>query len=263
MQKDIHFYGTLAMAVKAGIEPDIALQIAWANQFTDDCTDASEYGTVTQCKSLTNWADPVVQENVIIPFHFVPGGEGENPWIVQANRRAVTALMPTMLDPTDIFRLGIALHMVQDSYSHQGFSGWEEKGNERNSWWYLNWLPAIGHTQVGVAPDVTDGVWRENGVQVDNSSRAFWSLEAGVSWLRTYATDRSQEIDYEQLGIDTAGVCESAGYENRKQMFRDMAGLPDVRYSRLDAIKWHQPFIEAARMHRAAATRMFPRAVNV
>jgi len=48
MQKDVHFYLTYLLAIKAGVIPEVAKKIAWANQYTDDdLTEAELYGNRT------------------------------------------------------------------------------------------------------------------------------------------------------------------------------------------------------------------------
>jgi len=55
MQKDVHFYLTYLLAVKVGVEDEEAEKIAWADQYTDDLTEADLYGIQTQSAILGNW----------------------------------------------------------------------------------------------------------------------------------------------------------------------------------------------------------------
>ena len=82
MQKDMHYYGTYAIARAAGILPKPAQVIASASQFVDDnaikeridfTDNASLYSrpTAHHCEDIKN----IISEDqrvVWIPFHFYP-----------------------------------------------------------------------------------------------------------------------------------------------------------------------------------------------
>lgn len=81
-------------------------------------------------------------------------------------------------------RLGIALHVFMDSYSHQGFCGWRDSRNSRRS--FFEWLtPDIGHADYGIKPDELAAVWERNGKKIVNRERFMkmgfdlWSLLTG------------------------------------------------------------------------------------
>lgn len=160
MQKDMHFDLTFWLALCAGWDREQAEQLAWANQYTDHMTEQNSsahlYNIQTQCGNLENWADRQVQLTVLIPFHFIPGDKGN--WIVSRDSRRVNQLVRNA--GGHVFRLGIALHAYQDSFSHENFSGWREPANSCYPWWYLNSaLPNIGHAEMMVIPDVANYVW--------------------------------------------------------------------------------------------------------
>ena len=75
MQKDFHFYLTYVLSRKVGISVKDAEKIAWANQYTDDLTEADLHGIQTQSAILGNWADRQIQLSVLVPFHFIPGAD--------------------------------------------------------------------------------------------------------------------------------------------------------------------------------------------
>ena len=90
MQKDMHYYGTYAMARAAGLEVKHAQIVAYAAQYTDDSTandsEVHEDGGMFQAiatahtgsQAINNAAaDHTEQRKVWVPFHFFPGNVGE------------------------------------------------------------------------------------------------------------------------------------------------------------------------------------------
>jgi hypothetical protein len=95
MQIDMHYYGTLAMALAAGIPKQDAEIIAYAAQFVDDSTgqDSKEhddhgllYAISTAYHPLQSFLDRFgtklkqgteEQRKIWAPFHFLPGGKGK------------------------------------------------------------------------------------------------------------------------------------------------------------------------------------------
>ena len=182
MQKDFHFYVTYALARKVGIEAEVARDIAWADQYTDDLTEADLYGVQTQCDRLGNWGDKQIQFSVLIPFHFIPGGTPKSkwPWMVTENNTRAKALVNAALTSKSPLSLGIALHGLQDTFSHQNFSGWQEDANSCYPWYYLkSALPNVGHTEMLVIPDIVD---RESLQVQRNAGQVRWRWPDGNLW---------------------------------------------------------------------------------
>lgn len=127
MQKDVHFYLTYLLAKKLKITEEDTEIIAWANQFTDDLTETQLHAIRTQSSILGNWKDRQVQLSVLVPFHFIPGSDSENPWITLENNDRARKLVEQA--QKNLYQLGIALHGLQDTFSHHGFSGWQEDVN--------------------------------------------------------------------------------------------------------------------------------------
>ena len=99
MQVDMHYYGTLAMALKAGIPKKDAEIIAYAAQFVDDASshangqheDGGLFITFTTSHELDDslksmlldklkmepiFKNTEIQRKVWVANHFIPGGEG-------------------------------------------------------------------------------------------------------------------------------------------------------------------------------------------
>ena len=153
MQLDMHYHGTYAVARMAGFSPDLANTIATAAQYVDESVCAQPVDianrrymlpVVSAHKMLevSKNFDRMDQWNVWVPFHFLPGGMGDN---VESRmiclkgdegNRAVEAIIEHTLaanaanEPYALHLLGIISHVIQDTYSHYGFSGTASPLNE-------------------------------------------------------------------------------------------------------------------------------------
>jgi len=159
MQDDMHYYGTLAMAITAGIPRDDAETIAYAAQFVDDSTgyDSSEhedhgllYGISTAHHPLQSFLDRMgakvkegteEQRKIWIPFHFFPGAKGKvlsEKLLCVKNGDLAQEMLENNLEaalkkPYGIALIGITAHVYMDTFSHYGFSGIASSFNQINS----------------------------------------------------------------------------------------------------------------------------------
>ena len=185
----------------------------------------------TQSSLLGNWNDKQIQLTVLVPFHFVPG-RGR---IVTPNNRRVRIALKAAAGP---YSLGIALHALQDSYSHQGFTGWEEPLNACQGWWYLRPLiPNIGHADMGVWPDVANIKWTDprSGKLIDNRIRAMQAAKA--TWKALTKEEFKLEPFLKEIFL--------MSYEDRKKALIKRA--PVQRYKKVKGDV--ELFIRAARKH--------------
>lgn len=244
MQKDFHFYLTYALARKVGICAETAERIAWADQHTDEMTKADLHGIQTQSAVLGNWADRQIQLSVLVPFHFLPGDNG---WIVEPNSAQARELVKMAKDP---IRLGIALHTLQDTFSHQGFSGWQEKLNSCFPWWYIqSATPNIGHAEMGVVPDVVNYVWTDprTGKAIDNKVRAESCAAETFRHLYQFA-GRPKGVHWPTIADELEPIFHLS-YDDRKRELRRIGGNQTISYKNLNFDK--DDFIQAARQHLA------------
>jgi hypothetical protein len=184
MQKDVHFYMTYALARKAGLDAQAAQHIAWANQYTDEMTKPDVHGIQTQCSIVDNWNYPQIQLSVLTTFHFVPGDDAARPWMTTPDSSRARAFVKAA--GTDLFQLGIALHALQDTFSHEKFSGWREKANECYPWYYLQThIPNVGHAEMAATPDMANIVWTDprDNQPIDNKKRALAAAKATYDCL--------------------------------------------------------------------------------
>ncbi len=182
MQKDVHFYLTYVLAKKLGLAAEDAEKIAWADQYTDDLTESELHEIQTQSAIAGNWADRQVQLSVLVPFHFIPGSDADYPWMTTSNNPRARELVRAARD--NLLQLGIALHGLQDTFSHQGFSGWQEDLNSCFPWYYVeSVLPNVGHAELRVIPDVVNYVWTDprNGKRIDNKLRTMSAAKSEIS----------------------------------------------------------------------------------
>lgn len=141
MDIDMHYYGTCALARAAGLRIDVAHRIATAAEFVDDSTDTeilvNPQGARFRGESTAHHPTDFGPNNdhddqlmVWLPFHFLPGAEGEN----QSQRlvcRKNSPIARTMVDhhlahADGTFApelMGITAHVYADTFAHYGFSG--------------------------------------------------------------------------------------------------------------------------------------------
>jgi hypothetical protein len=82
-------------------------------------------------------------------------------------------------------RLGLRLHLWQDTYSHQGFRGWRDERNRAKRGPLAAFCPAIGHAEFGEQPDEFWRVWRGPGnVEINNRWR-YWRMAVDLWALLT------------------------------------------------------------------------------
>ncbi len=147
MQIDMHYYGTYAMARAAGITGKTAKIIATAAQFVDDngekenveCRDGARLDAEATAHHALNHKniDREDQRKIWVPFHFLPGNQGESYTERLVCRkdseiaREMVKHMLTLADRPYILPLmGITAHVYADTFSHYGFSGISSRRNK-------------------------------------------------------------------------------------------------------------------------------------
>lgn len=142
MQIDMHYHATFCMAYAAGFTAEDAQQIATASQFVDDNNsdgrkelefkDGSAFYLTATAHHPTNLSnlDDEEQRTVWVPFHFIPGNEGDSymeKLITTKDSRISQEIVSHVLDgkPKSYYlqQLGIVSHCYADTFSHYGFSG--------------------------------------------------------------------------------------------------------------------------------------------
>lgn len=147
MQLDMHFHATAVLARAAGFKQAEALLLGTAAQYVDDAQDGRDilvggqpFAPLYTANDLGRYLksqEPQVWRKVYLPFHFLPPQPVSSPngvFLTQAGSPMVQRLLADVAqDPEPdatyrLVRLGLALHTVADSWSHQGFSGrWHDE----------------------------------------------------------------------------------------------------------------------------------------
>jgi hypothetical protein len=267
MQKDAHFYLTYALARKVGIADEAAERIAWADQFTDELTEGDIHGIQTQSALLGNWGYPQIQMSVLVPFHFVPGDDPGHLWKTTADSRNANALVDAAATSGNELRLGIALHACQDTFSHQGFSGWREELNSCYPWYApISSLPNVGHAEMQATPDIISAVWTDprTDQRIDNRARAMLAAAGTYRRLESWHRPTLPLAKWEDLEPQLKRIFDVDPYDRRKDELARWSGAPQTTYSKLAIdlmAKAKEEFIAAAAAHLAKAIELFPWAV--
>jgi len=196
MQKDFHFYAIYVLCRCNGMSPENSKKVAYASQHTDDAKyehvlDFENGGRFQQVLSAHKFIHPEVfsldtQYRIYAPFHFIPGNQGnrfqermvcrQRSEIAQQMVREVANLKGK---PYQLHRLGIALHVYVDTWSHQDFSGLQTELNDVKEIDVINegkagisriftnffrniaesLIPQIGHAEAATLPDEPYREW--------------------------------------------------------------------------------------------------------
>ena len=141
MQMDMHYYGVYAMARAAGMRVGPAEIVATASEYVDDAIwdrevlaeDGRCILTEMTAHKLLDFknADNESQRKVWLPFHFLPGGEGDTS-PAQLICRKDSGISRAMVQRSIAFAadasygahlMGIMAHVYADTFAHDGFMG--------------------------------------------------------------------------------------------------------------------------------------------
>ena len=140
MQKDMHYYGTFALALAAGLKADICQIIATASQYVDDnahqeVIDLADGGCIDVVATAHTMSDVQNierddQRRVWAPFHFLPGCEGNSlleRLICRKNSEVAQKVVAHNLSYADaafaVELVGVTAHVYADTFSHYDFAG--------------------------------------------------------------------------------------------------------------------------------------------
>ncbi|UCE58712.1 MAG: hypothetical protein JSU63_14865 [Phycisphaerales bacterium] len=148
MQLDMHYYGTYAMARAGGLTPKACKIIATAAQFVDDNAASSHIlfqdggridaqATAHHVGSVIKNRDAEDQRQVWVPFHFLPGNEG-NGFTERLVCRKDSTIAQEMVKhnlsfaghEVGVYLIGVTAHVYVDTFSHHGFSGVGSRWNK-------------------------------------------------------------------------------------------------------------------------------------
>lgn len=233
MQIDFHFYAIYALCMLSGIKPECSRIIAYASQHTDDAKYNHELvfesgGRFKQQMSAHRFLDlnafsKEVGYEIFLPFHFLPGIEGKDFYeqlCCRQNSRTALEMMKDTLNtlekPYGLHRLGIALHVYADTWSHQNFHGLLKYHNEVEDLKCENrkqgifeefgtsviseLVPPIGHAQAYTCPDEPYLVWSyrpyqaKSPIKINNLDRTMDAAARVYDFLATEVREKKPEI---------------------------------------------------------------------
>ncbi len=235
MNREFHYYVIWYLASKAGFTANESSVIAISSQMVDDAklpwsieqihaasdgserriSDGSFLTEVTQ--NYVFW-DRNIAKDIYIPFHFIPGNPEacafarsdklHNPLAVSPDSDNARALLIEALSTGNLYRIGIALHAYADTWAHQNFTGTRENFNalELNSRiasvkLAASMLPAVGHLQAGVIPDLPEARWYDSRLNpdrahIDNTARFLGAARMIYRFLRTSRRTSFDDEDF-------------------------------------------------------------------
>lgn len=157
MQLDMHYYGTYVLAKLAGLKDEVCEIIANSSQLVDDNVadkDLEFYeGAFIKAQASAHHVGDLAnikesdQRRVWVPFHFLPGIEGEayeEKLICKKNSNIAQELVNHNLNYENerllAYLVGITAHVYADTFAHYGFSGISSTENsiDTSSIKYLN-----------------------------------------------------------------------------------------------------------------------------
>ncbi len=175
MNIEFHYYITKYLAIKAGFDKGESEIIAYSSQLVDDNSfqfsietpEGTAYENyISQTKNITKPLKKLMR--IYLLFHFLPG----NPTSSKV-RRLDGKMHLLMTSPAssysqeiffestkndNLFSLGIASHMLADTFSHQNFVGTFDEINALKGVWETL-MPNIGHADAGYKPDIPNLIW--------------------------------------------------------------------------------------------------------
>jgi hypothetical protein len=189
MRTDFHFYAVYILATAAGIKPSLAKKIAYASEFVDDSKHNSlihfeNGGQMQPTRSAHKMISPKfftdqTGMSIYMPFHFFPCGEGDTFLEKITCRIKSTSIfhlkgevISNLNKSFGLHYLGLALHIIADTYAHQGFTALNDPVNDATNTKVLsdvmmdtvldstsNSLPPFGHMKVLTCPDEPACKW--------------------------------------------------------------------------------------------------------
>jgi hypothetical protein len=226
MQKDFHYYCIAVLAKAAGFNKEDALTIAYASQYVDNLTESEPirvgelmFDPVRTAHMGLKAFDWGVQKRVYIPFHFIPpevmtSSAQTYDFVTKPSSRFAMMIFKeacrerTRLDR--LCRIGVALHTLADTWSHQGFSGRQHGENDverisihtAKGWKHLFWenialdlLPQIGHAEAGDLSDRPFQKWEytrgSTGEVVERDNKQEFMTAAKVIYDRLCEADKA------------------------------------------------------------------------
>ncbi len=147
MQADFHYDAIYVLSRCAGLSPSASLTIATCSQYVDEAVERDlprppqGFGilpdvTAHRISDLIENTDTEDQRRVWVPFHFLPGGQGDTQserLICRKDSVVAQAVVRHAIEecrkPFGLELVGITAHAYADTFAHWGFSGVSSRWN--------------------------------------------------------------------------------------------------------------------------------------
>ncbi|MBW1836358.1 MAG: hypothetical protein JRI99_05255, partial [Deltaproteobacteria bacterium] len=233
MQIDGHHTLTYIAARLAGFGHNQASIIAYSAQYVDDATNSGTihfkngamYKRISSAHKMLDYrnTDELANHQVWIPFHFLPGYA--------------------------LHRLGIAMHVYADTWSHQGFSGVNHEINEVNDLesnnkkldrnffkkiasFFLSESFPLGHGAALSYPDRPDLIWKyKNGLDepVERNNPEIF-LEAVDKMCRAMKCFRKKDLNMDLDAVSGLPVGDAKKIYSLLKSIKDHEG--EIRHAK-------------------------------
>lgn len=218
MRRDFHYYTIYTLAVHAGIKPELAYILSYASEHVDDAktigplnlTDGCQFWPVRSAHSLLSPDFYAIEASLSVygPFHFFPCLEGDTltqKMLCYPDSTGIKALKVNVQKQLSknfgLHYLGMALHIIADTYAHQNFNALNNSHNRVKSLKIHTSglmdlalptaamaLPPIAHLQATTCPDEPACIWsyKTSGghlVKAHNPQRYASAAQSIYHWL--------------------------------------------------------------------------------
>ena len=198
MNIEFHYYITKYLALEAGFDKGEAEIIAYSSQYVDDNFIPFKIKTpendiyknfISQTPDITNPEKKLIRMHLL--YHYLPG----TPTSTKVSRKdgKMHLLMTTpasnysqeiFFETTkseDLFSLGIATHMLADTFCHQNFVGTFDEINSMTGVWETS-KHHLGHADAQYKPDIPNLIWHDprlidENATIDNTERILFAAK--------------------------------------------------------------------------------------
>lgn len=212
------------LAKKAGFSSEDAYVIAYSSQHTDD--NRSKYSIkIDDKKSYSNYISQTMDikkpmetlMRVYLCFHFLPGDyetssayrrDGKLHLLnTTPNSENAKKIMNEAMTLNCLYRLGISLHVLADTWSHQNFVGCKDFVNADYAKVIKKLIPNIGHADFLHQPDEVSLKWSDSRLipshaDIRNKERMLVACKECFSWLMRYNKKDVSSVDIDNEWAD-------------------------------------------------------------
>lgn len=251
MNLEFHYWISLFVALKAGIDHDTAWCIACSSQLCDDRNikiplegpRGKDYIPATHSYDIEQSKDADLIRKA---YHFIPGSYEEAnsirsegsapPDVVTPNSILSKQLLISALKTRNPYRIGIALHAYADTWAHANFSASSHPGNIL---YPDDIIPPIGHAQALFKPDRLNEQWDdprllETEKHINNRKRFMHAARMIYKYLCTFNKRSYEDVDLMEIELELLwGSRGSKTGLERKYEYVTVCSVPDY-----DAALW-------------------------